>query len=140
MSRRIVEVLELAAALVERGWTQDCTAVGPARVALHPEVQTPIECDPADADAAAWCAVGAIERAAFELTPRAGRDVVEADEAVFDASSAAVEALAEAIVGARMGDADPGVVVMRWNDRRGRTAAEVLSMLRHAARTAREGV
>ena len=98
-------VLLRGAKLVEKGWTRFAWARDSADLPLE-----------SVADAASWCATGALVKASVEIAP--------AD--ALDACAAAVEALAE-----RVG-VDGPVGVIQWND--GSTAAEdVAAALRGAA-------
>lgn len=114
MSAATAVVLDRAAALCERGWTQGTAA--------RYDDGSPAECY-RDNDAVCWCAIGAISRASYETEGEA--------RVLYNASELAlIEWSVSAVSGYNS--------ITAWNDAPERTQAEVVAALREAARRERE--
>lgn len=124
---RTAEVLEAAAARVERGWCQHAAATDAEGDRLQP----------LDAAAARFCALGAIKAEASA----AARGLGEAYLATaLDHNAALIAARQLAVSVGELELVKTGRhrhVVFTWNDANGRRAAEVAVMLRAAAARAR---
>jgi hypothetical protein len=110
MSDKIADVLERAAARVERGWTRGHYARDARGRRASPRGRV----------AVAWCAEGAIA---------AEYGMPSAEGPAYDAFLALSKLLRSVSPGAKS--------VYDWNDAPGRTQAEVVAALREAARRAR---
>ena len=108
---KVEEILEHAAKIVERGWTQNRMAAFGYR-----------DVDPVDPKAEAWCALGSIERAVYELSEGKLHPTKDAD----GVSMAHVAT-------ASVRDLLPGTSLSWFNDRSGRTQEEISQLLRKAA-------
>lgn len=115
-------VLRTAASRVRRGWCRGGFARGPFGL---------FQVDKLGPFALRFCAVGAIERAAFDLTESEASPL-----AYSNARAAAIERLARFLPAEpeRTGLAADTAAVVRFNDHLAVTAAEVAAKLEEAAR------
>ena len=112
MSDSAARILERAAELVERGWAQ--------RFFAYDSRGHKVE--PTSGDAVEWCALGAIDRAAYELGYKlgAGGYTEEAEMALYRR------------------DELTGMAISEWNDSGAQTADQVAATMRGAAASLRE--
>ena len=113
----VAALLGAAIEILSRGWTQRATA----RCSLGMRIAA------SHADAASWCATGALERGALKLWPTATSPVTNRDR--FDAAACAV---VMAALGEAPGDFKACGKLAYWNDTGGRTAEEVVAAFESA--------